>query len=302
MRDLLSIKDLSKEEIISLLDLADDVKKSPAKYANSLTGKSIALLFEKTSTRTRISFEVGMYQLGGQAIYLDWRSTNLQLGALPDEIRCISDYVDLIMARVFEHEQLAIMRDASQVPIINGLSDIYHPCQILSDLMTIREKSGSLDDIRVAFIGDGNNVCNSLVIGCVKLGIPIFVATPKNFQPHEEVIKWIEAQKLCQFLKISDNPSEVVEDANILYTDTWISMGQEAETEERLKIFKPYQINSELLKSAKRNPFIMHCLPAHRGFEITDEVLDSKNSIVFLQAENRLHLQKALMLKILEKQ
>jgi ornithine carbamoyltransferase len=302
MRDLLSIKDLSKEEIISLLDLADDVKKSPAKYTNSLKGKSIALLFEKTSTRTRVSFEVGMYQLGGQAIYLDWRSTNIQLGALPDEIRCISDYVDLIMARVFEHKQLEIMRDASQVPIINGLSDRYHPCQILSDLMTIREKFGSFDDIKVAFIGDGNNVCNSLVIGCVKLGIPILVATPKNFQPHEEVIKWVEAQKLCQFLKISDNPSEFVEDANILYTDTWISMGQEAETEERLKIFKPYQINSELLKSAKRNPFIMHCLPAHRGFEISDEILDSKNSIVFLQAENRLHLQKALMLKILEKQ
>ncbi len=302
MNDLLSIKDLTNKEVISLLDLADDVKKNPNKYSSKLNGKCIALLFQKTSTRTRLSFENGMYQLGGNAIYIDWRTTNLHLGALTDEIKCISLYVDLIMARVNDHKDLEIMRSASNVPIINGLSDMYHPCQILSDLMTIRERFGSFENIEVSWVGDGNNVCNSLVIGCVKLNIPILVATPERYRPHQDIIDWVEKEKKSQFFKIYTNPKEAIKEADVVYTDTFVSMGQEEETEKRLKIFLPkFQVNSELLNYAKKSPLIMHCLPAHRGIEIINEILDSENSIVFHQAENRIHLQKALMLKLLKK-
>ncbi len=302
MPDLLTIKDLTDKEILDLLDLADDVKKSPNKYSSKLNGKSIALLFQKTSTRTRISFESGMYQLGGNALYIDWRTTNLHLGALKDEIKSISCYVDLIMARVNEHKSLEVMRDASSVPVVNGLSDIYHPCQILSDLMTIREKFGSFENIKVTWVGDGNNVCNSLMIGCVKLNIPILVATPEKYRPHQEVMDWLEKEKKTQFFHIYNDPKEAIKEADVVYTDTFVSMGQEEETEKRLKIFLPkFQINKELLNYAIKNPVIMHCLPAHRGIEITDDVLDSNNSIVFQQAENRLHLQKALLLKLLKK-
>lgn len=301
MKDLLTIKDWSEVEIISLLDLADKIKNNPNKFSSKLKGKIIALLFQKTSTRTRISFESGMYQLGGNAIYLDWKTTNLHLGALKDEIKCMDKYVDLIMARVYEQKTLEKIKQASSVPIINGLSDIYHPCQILADLMTIREKFGSFNDLKVSWVGDGNNVCNSLIVGCVKLNIPILVATPEKYRPYQEVIDWVKKEKKNQYLKIFDDPKEVVADANIIYTDTFVSMGQEAEKEERLKIFKPYQVNSELLSYVKKTPFyIMHCLPVHRGIEITDEVIDAKNSIIFLQAENRLHLQKALMLNLLK--
>ena len=301
MKDLLTIKDLSEKEIISLLNLADDVKKNPDKYLSALKGKTLIMLFEKTSTRTRISFESGMYQIGGNAIYIDWRTTNIHLGSLKDEIKCITSYVDLIMARVYEHETLEVIKEASNIPVINGLSDMYHPCQILSDLMTIREIFGSFNDIKICWIGDGNNVCNSLIIGCVKLNIPIFVATPNQYKPHPDVLNWVKKQQKEEYVKMFESPKEAVGEANIIYTDTFVSMGQEAETEQRLKIFKNYQVNRELLRFAKRNPYIMHCLPAHRGIEITDEILDSKNSIIFKQAENRLHLQKALMIKLLEK-
>ena len=300
MKHLLTIKDLTVEEIIALLDLADEIKRDPVKFSLVLEGKCIVLLFQKTSTRTRISFESGMYQLGGNAIFLDWRTTNLHLGSLSDEIRCISDYIDLIMARVNEHSTLEIIKNASNVPIINGLSEKYHPCQVLADLMTIRERFGSLEDVKVAWIGDGNNVCNSLIIGCTLLNIPISVATPEQFKPRLEVITWVKEQNLEEFLTITVSPKDAIRDANVIYTDTFVSMGQESETEERLKIFKPYQVNSELISNCKKDPYIMHCLPAHRGVEITDEVLDSDRSIVFEQAENRLHFQKALMLKILK--
>ncbi|TFG23765.1 MAG: ornithine carbamoyltransferase [Promethearchaeota archaeon] len=302
MIDLLTIKDLTDEEILDLLDLADDVKKSPNKYCSKLNGKSIALLFQKTSTRTRISFESGMYQLGGNALYIDWRTTNLHLGSLKDEIKSISCYVDLIMARVNEHKTLEVMRDASNVPVVNGLSDMCHPCQILSDLMTIREKFGSFENIKVSWVGDGNNVCSSLIIGCVKLNIPILVATPEKYRPHQELIDWVEKEKKSKLVHIYNDPKEAIKEANVVYTDTFVSMGQEEETEKRLKIFLPkFQINKELLNYAIKNPLIMHCLPAHRGIEITDDVLDSNNSIVFQQAENRIHLQKALLLKLLKK-
>ncbi|MHA1436138.1 MAG: ornithine carbamoyltransferase [Promethearchaeota archaeon] len=300
MRNLLTIKDLSKEDILSLLDLADDVKKHPDSYSSKLKRKCLILLFQKTSTRTRISFENGMYQLGGNAIYLDWKTTNLHLGALKDEIKCISAYVNGIMARVFSHKTLEIIRDASDIPVINGLSDMYHPCQILADLMTIREKFGNYNDIKICWSGDGNNVCNSLIIGCVSLNITIMVATPKKYRPHQDVLKWAEKQGKNCYLKLFNNPKEAVKEADIVYTDTFVSIGQEQESEERLNAFKPYQINKGLLKFANKNPYIMHCLPAHRGVEITNEILDSEKSIVFQQAENRIHLQKALLLKLLQ--
>ena len=301
MKKLLTIKDLSEREILSLINLADAVKHNPDNYASALNRKSIILLFQKTSTRTRISFENGMYQLGGNAIYVDWRSTNIHLGSLKDEIRCMASYTDLIMARVYEQKTLEVIQEASSVPVINGLSDMYHPCQILADLMTVREVFRSFDDLTITWVGDGNNVCNSLIIGCVKLNIHISVATPKQYKPHPDVLDWVRKEKKSQYLKIFEDPKEAVANANIIYTDTFVSMGQEAETDERLKIFKDYQVNRELLNYAKKEPYIMHCLPAHRGIEITDEILESKNSIVFQQAENRLHLQKALMIKLLEK-
>jgi len=302
MTDLLTIRDLNDKEVLDLLDLADEVKKSRNKYSSKLNGKSIALLFQKTSTRTRISFESGMYQLGGNALYIDWRTTNLHLGSLKDEIKTISCYVDLIIARVNEHKSLEVMRDASSVPVVNALSDMYHPCQILSDLMTIREKFGSFENIKVAWVGDGNNVCNSMCILCVKLNIPILVATPEKYRPHQEVMDWLEKEKKSHLFQIYNDPKEAIKEADIVYTDTFVSMGQEEETKKRLKIFLPkFQLNKELLTYATKNPLIMHCMPAHRGIEITDDVLDSNNSIVFQQAENRLHLQKALLLKLLKK-
>ena len=302
MKDLLTLKEWSDNEILSLLDLADRIKSNPNEYSSELRNKTLAMLFQKTSTRTRISFESGIYQLGGNAIYLDWRTTNLHLGELSDEIICMDKYVDLILARVHEHKTIEIIRDASGVPVINGLSNLYHPCQILSDLMTIREKFEKLNNIEVAWVGDGNNVCHSLIIGCIKLDIPISVATPSKYRPHEDVINWVKKEGKNKSLKLYEDPKEAVANANIVYIDAFVSMGQESETEERLKIFKPYQINSELLSYIKEKEYyVMHCLPAHRGVEITDEVFDSKESIVFLQAENRLYLQKALMVKLLEK-
>lgn len=301
MRDFLALKDLSPKEINGLLDLAQEVKKNPKEFSSHLIGKALALLFQKTSTRTRISFENGMYQLGGEAMFVDWTTTNLHLGSIEDEVKCMSSYIDLIVSRVYEHEILECMRGASNVPIINGLSDKYHPCQILSDLMTIRELfPNTFNEITVSWVGDGNNVCNSLIIGCVKLGIPVMVATPKGYEPYQEVREWIKEQKKCQYLKLSNDPKEVIKNADIIYTDTFVSIGQEDEKEERLNIFKPYQLNRALLKHANKNPYIMHCLPAHRGVEITDEVLDSDRSVVFQQAKNRIYLQKALMMEILK--
>jgi ornithine carbamoyltransferase len=299
MKDLLTIRDLSAREVISLLDLADKVKQQPGKYNSVLKGKSLVLLFQKTSTRTRISFESGMFQLGGNAIYANWITTNIHLGSLSDEIKCIARYVDLIVARVYEQKTLEIMQEASDIPVINGLSDMYHPCQILSDLMTIREKFGTFKDIKICWIGDGNNVCHSLIIGCIKLDIPITIATPRKYRPQKEILEYVRKENKDSLLELLDDPKEAVVDANVIYTDTFVSMGQESQTEQRLQDFKNYQVNNDLLNYAKHNPYIMHCLPAHRGVEITNEVLDSESSIIFEQAENRLHLQKALMIQLI---
>ncbi|TXT67191.1 MAG: Ornithine carbamoyltransferase [Promethearchaeota archaeon] len=300
MKDLLTLMDLSKTQIKKLVDFAEIIKKNPQKYSSSLKNKTIALLFQKTSTRTRISFEGGINQMGGGSIYLNWITTNLHLGSLPDEMKCISLYVDLIVARVFEHTILEIMSKASKVPVVNGLSDKFHPCQILADLLTIKEKFGTFNKVNTSWVGDGNNVCNSFILGCAILNIPITVATPPGYEPHEEVINWIHSNNKQDLLTLTNDPKKAVREANVIYTDTFVSMGQEDEKEKRLDVFKPYQINKKLLSYTQKAPFIMHCLPAHRGVEITDEVLDSDQSIVFQQAENRLHLQKALMISLLK--
>jgi ornithine carbamoyltransferase len=289
--NLLTIKELNKADILKIIDTGLKIKISPEKFLTALKGKVMAMLFQKTSTRTRISFEVGMYQLGGYALYLDWRQTNLTLGDLRDEIKCVARYCDIIMARVFSQKDLEIIANSVNIPIINGLSDSHHPCQILSDLMTIKEKFRKLQNIKIAYVGDGNNVCNSLILGCSKLGISIAVATPKGYEPNKEVIS--EGVK-NSVLRLTNQPNSAVKDADVIYTDTWVSMGQENERGKRIKIFKPYQVNEKLIGNS--NALVMHCLPAHRSYEITDEVIDSRNSIVFDQAENRLHCQKAILL------
>ena len=300
--DLLTINSLSKEEIIKIIATGIKIKKSPEKFSSLLKGKVLAMIFQKTSTRTRISFEVAMYQLGGMALYLDWKQTNLTLADLRDEIKCIARYCDIIMARVYAQSDLETIADAADVPVINGLSDSHHPCQTLSDLMTIKERFGNFKSLKIAYVGDGNNVCNSLIFGCVKLGIKINVATPKGYEPDKDAIV---AGKKSGILVLTANPKNAVKDADIIYTDTWVSLGQEKESEKRIRIFQPYQLNKKLLVNSQKlkakSRLIMHCLPAHRGYEITDEIMDSKNSIVFDQAENRLHCQKAILLKVMGK-
>ncbi len=294
--NLLTLYDLSRDEIQKIIDTAIKIKQNPEKHSETLKGKTLAMIFQKTSTRTRLSFEVAMYQLGGNAIFLDWMQTNFTLGDIKDEVKCIARYCNVIMARVYEQNDLELMAKAVKIPIINGLSDDNHPCQILSDFLTIKEKLGDLKNIKIAYIGDGNNVCNSLIVGSAKLGVKISVATPKGYEPETDAIK---LGKKLGVLELTREPKKAISGANIIYTDTWISMGQEKEKERRIKIFKPYQLNKKLLGDSKA--LIMHCLPAHRGYEITDDVIDSKNSIVFDQAENRMHCQKAILLWVMGK-
>ena len=289
VKHLLTLKDYSGDWIDGMIDKAIKIKSNSGKYGNILKNKTLVMLFEKASTRTRCSFEAGMTQLGGHAIFLDWETTQLKKASLKDEIRCIEKYSDVIMARVFKHETLMEMAKYMEKPLINALSDLYHPCQTVSDLMTIKEKKGKLNGLKLAYVGDGNNVCNSLIVGCKKVGMKIAVATPKGYEPKEKPDL------------LTQDPKEAVKDADIVYTDTWVSMGQEDEAEKRKKIFYPYQINKELMKLAKKDALFMHCLPAYRGCEVTDDVIDSKQSVVFEQAENRMHAQKAVILKLLGK-
>jgi ornithine carbamoyltransferase len=294
---LLSITDLNKKEIEELLRAAKILKTNPDQNSDRLKNKTLAMLFEKPSTRTRISFEVAMVQLGGHAINLNAGEIQLKRGeAVSDTAKVFGRYVDGVMARVYEHETLIELSKNSTIPVINGLSDLEHPCQIISDLFTIYEKFGNFD-VKLAYVGDGNNVCNSLMLGCALMGINLMVATPKGYEPNREITK--TAQKISGKIKITNDPKEAVKDADIVYTDVWVSMGSESEEEERLSKFKKYQINEKLLSNAKPGCKIMHCLPAHRGVEITD-VIDGPNSIVWDQAENRLHAQKAVLLKLLE--
>ena len=303
-KDLLTLQDFSFEEITYILEVASDLKKMYLRGESPevLYGKTLAMIFEKSSTRTRVSFEVAMRQLGGYAIFLG--AKDLQLGrgeTIPDTARTLARYVDGIMARVYSHEDLLDLADFSQVPVINGLSDLFHPCQILADLLTIKEKKRNFENLKLSYVGDGNNVCNSLLIGCSKLGIDISIGCPENYEPLEDVIYMANenSKEFNSEIQIVHDPQDAVLDADVIYTDTWVSMGLETEAEERRKTFPRFQVNEELLMSASKNVIVMHCLPAHRGHEITDDVMDGPNSVVWDQAENRLHAQKAILTLLL---
>ena len=301
-KDLVSILDLSVKDIEGIFSLAFEMKKDKAKFSSALSGKTLALIFQKPSNRTRVSFEVGMYQLGGYSIYLSPSEINLGVReAVADVAKTLSRYVSGIVLRTFEHKIILEMADAASIPVINGLSDFSHPCQALSDIFSLRERFGNLKGKTLVYIGDSNNVCTSLLFVSAKLGLNMRVASPKGYTPSPLVLK--TAQDLAKgsgsCIEIFSQPRKAVLDADILYTDVWVSMGQEKEAEKRKKDFKGFQLNKKLLGLAAKDALIMHCLPCHRNEEITDEVVDSKNSIVFDQAENRLHVQKAILLRLL---
>ncbi len=299
-KSLDSLSHLNKEEIEQILKTSELLKLQLLRGEEHplLKGKTLGMIFEKPSTRTRVSFEVGMWQLGGYALYLS--ASDLQLGrgeTVADTARVLSRYVDGIMARVFAHQSILDLAKYARVPVINGLSDLTHPCQGLADLFTIYEKKGRLSGLRLAYVGDGNNVTHSLLYGCSKVGMDISVACPKGYEPNPEVILKAkeEGKKSGCEVRVTKDPKEAVKGADIVYTDVWASMGKEKEHEERVRVFKPYQVNGKLVREAREDYIFMHCLPAHRGEEVTDEVADSENSVIFDQAENRLHTQKALM-------
>lgn len=298
-RDFLWIVDLTPEEIWDLIITTDKIKKGFLDVSNAVKGKVLAMIFQKPSTRTRVSFEVAMLQMGGHAMYLDWRALQLGRGeSIKDTARVLSRYVDGIMARVFSQNDLVELAVNSDVPVINGLSDLCHPVQILSDLYTIFEKFGRLYGIKIAYVGDGNNVANSLVVGASKIGLDISLATPPEYQPDKVMLnKAFEfAEVSGSDIKLVNDPLEAVRDADVIYTDTFISMGAEEEKEKRLGVFLPkYQVNMDLMKSTGKKTYFMHCLPAHRGEEVTDDVMDAGISLVYDQAENRLHMQKAVL-------
>jgi ornithine carbamoyltransferase len=302
-KDLLAISDLEAKDIFDIFELAKDVKKNPDKYRDALRGKSIGLIFQKPSNRTRVSFEIGMYQLGGHSIYLG--SSEIGMGGRESvkDVACVlSRYLNGIVARTYKHEDIIGLAKAASIPIINGLSDLAHPCQALGDMFTISGKFGKLKGLTLSYIGDGNNVLNSLMTAASKLGISVKVATPKGYEPDKSVVGRAKANAKLSgaTIDISQDPAKAASDADILYTDVWISMGQEKEASKRMKAFKAFQLNDTLLKKAKGSCVVMHCLPAHRGQEITDSVMDSKHSIVYDQAENRMHVQKAILLRLLK--
>jgi len=304
-RDLISILDLSSDEIIRLLLSATELKKAKG-MKQTLKGKVLGMVFQKPSTRTRVSFEVAMYQLGGHALFLNAQDLQLSRGeAVRDTAKVLSRYLDGIVVRAYDHREVAELAKESDIPVINGLSDLLHPCQVLADIFTIAEKKGklsrlsprALSGLKVAFVGDGNNVANSWIHGAARMGMKLAISTPPGYEPDKKVLG--EGLKLAKAtgadIRTLHDPEEAVKNADIIYADVWISMGMEKEREERLKVFKPYQVNAELISKAKKDVLVMHCLPAHRGEEVTDDVLDGPNSIVFDQAENRLHVQKAIL-------
>ncbi len=300
-KDMLSIHDLSVDEVQEILALAKELKaKQKAGVPHEiLKGKTLGMIFEKSSTRTRVSFETGMYQLGGQALFLSNRDLQLGRGEpIRDTARVLSRYLDGIMIRTFGHDRVEELAKWADVPVINALTDLLHPCQVLTDLLTIEEYKGkNLKGLKMAYVGDGNNMTNSFLYGCAKVGMTFVAATPEDYRPDETVVKnaFEDAKETGAELSLVTDPKEAVKDADIVVTDTWASMGQEAEHEARKKIFAPYQVNKELLKGADKRVIVMHCLPAYRGEEITEEVLEANADVIFDEAENRLHTQKAIM-------
>lgn len=304
MKHMINFKDWTPSEIEFLIEKSIEIKKEPAKYRSALQDKSLALIFQKTSTRTRVSFEVAMTQLGGHAVYLDWMTTQFKLADIADEVKYLSRNVDCIMARLKKNADLLRMARASLVPVINGCDDMYHPCQALADLMTIKEHKGKLKGLRLVYTGVHNNVCNSLVEACTMLGISITTVTPIIHEPAQDTELLEKAKKTGLFNSTLDLVN-AVKDADAVYTDTWVDMelfldpAFKKEKEKRVKLMAPYQINSKLMKES--NALIMHDMPIHRGYEITGEVVDSPNSVIYQQAENRLHSEKAILLKLLKK-
>ena len=303
-RDLLAISDLSTTEIELILKTAKAIKKTPKKYASALKGKNLGMIFQKPSTRTRVSFEVAMYQLGGQALNLTSNELQLKRGeTVADTARVLSRFLDAITARVFSHNDVLELAKYGDIPVINALSDYEHPCQALADILTILEHKKTIKNLKITYIGDGNNVAHSLVLAVVQLGGYIEVATPKDYEMQDPLINLAQrtSAKTGGKLVISKNAQDTAYQADVIYADVWTSMGQEEEHKKRLADFQSFQINSDLLARAKKDCIVMHCLPAHRGEEITDEVVDGPNSVVWDQAENRLHAQKALLYLVLGK-
>ncbi len=303
-KDLISIADLTPKEINQIFKLTKKLKKLHKKRKEHLLllDKTLAMIFQKPSTRTRVSFEVGMYQLGGYALFLSAQDLQLRRGeTIKDTALTLSRYVDGIMIRTYDHQDVEDLARYATIPVINGLSDLLHPCQVLSDLYTIREKKGRLKKLKVAYVGDGNNVANSWCYGAAKMGMELSLACPSCYQPNETVVRRASGEAMISGAKINilQDPSEAVRDADVIYTDVWASMGKEGEEAERRSIFYPYQVNEELVSKAKKDVIVMHCLPAHRGEEITDGVMDGPHSVVFDQAENRLHVQKAILVLLL---
>ena len=302
MRHYLSVDDLSADELAQVLDLAAEVKADPASRADALSGRSIALIFEKPSTRTRVSFEVGVAQLGGKPVVVS--SSELQLGrgeTIQDTGRVLSRYVDGIVLRTFEQERLELLSTTATVPIVNALSDFEHPCQALADVLTMREHLGELSGRVVAYFGDGNNVAHSLLLAGTKAGMAVRVATPPGFEPIPQVVHRAEeiAAATGGTVELTHDPEEAASGADALYTDAWTSMGRDVEADERALVFPSYQVSQKLVDVASDDVVVLHCLPAHRGQEITDEVIDGPRSVVWDQAENRLHTQKALLVRLL---
>jgi len=302
-KHLLSLRDFARADIEEIFELTDKVKASPAAYASALKGKSLAMIFQKPSTRTRVSFEVGMFQLGGMALYLGAGDIQLNRGeTVADTAQVLSRFVDGIMARVFAHQDLQDLAKHGTVPVINGLSDLLHPCQALADYYTLRERRGRLEGLKIAYVGDGNNVCHELMFGAVKLGLTMSVASPEGYDPNPLIVKSAarEAQKAgTPAPVITRDPMEAVAGADVVYTDVWTSMGQEGESEARVGAFQGYTVSSEMMAAAGPEAVFMHCLPAHRGEEVAAEVIDGPQSVVFDEAENRLHVQKAVLILLL---
>ena len=299
MKHLLKLGDLSREEILSILNLADQLKFERANgiQKDYLKGKKLGMIFQKSSTRTRVSFEAGMYELGGYALFLS--SHDLQIGRgepVQDTARVLSRYLDGLMIRTFAQQEVEDFAKYGSIPVINGLTDYCHPCQVLADLMTIREFKGTFKGLKMAFISDSNNMANSLIVGAVKTGMNIAVACPEGYDPDAELVKWGTESGL---LTVTRSVEEAMEGADVLYTDVWASMGQESEKKAREAVFKGYQINEKNIKGAKDDVMVMHCLPAHRGEEITNEVFEAHANEIFEEAENRLHAQKAVMVKLM---
>jgi ornithine carbamoyltransferase len=301
-KDLVSIHQLTSEEVEALFQLAENLKARPDRYRTALAGKTLAMIFEKASTRTRVSFEVGMLQLGGHALFLSSRDIQIGRGeTIADTAKVLSRYVDGIMARTFAHETVLELARHATVPVINGLTDLLHPCQALADYFTVREKFGSTRGLTLAYVGDGNNMCHSLMLGGPKVGMHVRVATPEKYRPSREILEMAQGDAAAAGtrLELFTSPQEAVAGAHVVYTDVWASMGQEAEAEERKRHFAGFQVTPELMAQAAEGALFMHCLPCHRGEEVHEAVADGPWSVIFDEAENRLHVQKAILLLLL---